>query len=102
MRRPRREVRRLADRQLLFAAGVPNRAHHDRPRMDADANRQPDALREPAALRLHGRDDAERGVDHADRIVLVRAWISEVDEDAIAEMLSDVAVVFRHHRADDG
>jgi len=46
---------------------------------------------------LHGRDDAQPGADRALGVIFVRLGITEINQQAIAEILGDVAVKTLDH-----
>ncbi len=79
---------------MLVVAARAHLANHDEARVDADANREPDRL-----VSLEGRVQGAHGVQHPERradgppgIILVGVRPAEIDEQRVAEKLSDVTV----------
>jgi hypothetical protein len=90
---PRREVRRLTERERLAARACPDLPDHDRPGVDADAHREPPVGRESRIHRLERLHDREPRARGTLGVVVVRGWIAEVDEESVAEVLRDVSAV---------
>ena len=91
---PRRNVRGVTERELFAVSAGADLTDHDETGVDADPHRDRHALGVREARRdvTDRFDDRKRGVRGAPCGVLVRARIAEVDEDAVAEILRDVAV----------
>jgi hypothetical protein len=91
---PGREVGRLPQGQLLVAPPAPHRAHGHRPRMDADADGEPQAvgLYQTSVQCLHGVQDAQAGAHGAPDVILMGLRIAKVHQQAIAEILRDMPV----------
>ena len=88
------EVGRLADDRIVVrhALGVGD-AHHDQAGRDADPHPDRPDRRTVRAQLGDGAHQLEPGMDGSLGIVLVRHGIAEVDQDAIAHIARDVAVV---------
>ena len=87
---PCRDVRCIADRCLLLQRFPADEvADHHEPGRDGDPHLDP-FLRAP---RLHRGDDVEARAHGALRVILVRARIAEIGEDAVAHEPRDIAVV---------
>ena len=60
---------------------------------DADPHGNVDARRgSPGVQRLHRLDDLQARLHRPPRVVLVSAWIAEVDQNAVTDVVADVAV----------
>ena len=86
---PRREVRRVADHGLL-ALDARGAGDHQ-PGRDTDAGLQRRAI--GAFQAADGGDDFQPGPDRAFGRVFLRRWKAEIRQDAIAQILRDMAVV---------
>ena len=83
-----REVGRLAGhRRLLGRALAEEVADHHGPGGDADTDG------EVRIERTHRLDNSERRAGGTFRVVLVRAWITEIDENPITHVLGDISVI---------
>jgi hypothetical protein len=94
-----------ADRVVIDAEVVANRAHQHLARIEADPDAHLDAVRGARPIRLHPHRalDGERRVAGADRVVLMRDRRAEQRHDAVAQDAVDgalVAVDAVHHRAE--
>ena len=89
-----RDVGRLAQGQLFLPRAASHLTHHHQPGMDAQAHGQvhPSLLRQAGIELAHGLDDAQPGPHRPLGVVFVRLGIAKVDQQAIAEILGDVAV----------
>ena len=104
---PAREVDGRADRVVVHAEVVADRAHQDLARMQADprADLEAMALAHPLGLARHRLLDRERGIAGAHRVVLVGDRRPEQGHDAVAQHLVHDALVTvhrGHHGADRG
>ena len=100
---PRGDVRRNADRSVLHTLAGRKGAGHDQAGVDANPDVQVDAvLRLKAAVELlDGLDDPESGTHGPLGVVLMRRRESEVDHDAVAQIVVGVALKAADHgRAD--
>jgi hypothetical protein len=97
---PRRQVRRLADRNALRRVAGPRLLADDNlPRGDADAR-----LNGHAGRGLHRADRIEDGKTGAHgllSVMLVRRGVAKIDQHPIAQILGDKAVKLRHHTRGD-
>ncbi len=81
--KPGREIRRLAEHgQFCRGADRDRFANDDRATGNADTTLQFDAL--DRVQRWHGGSNIERRADCAFGVILMRSWIAEIDQHAIA------------------
>ena len=87
------DVRRVPLGEVLVLRA--DRSDHDPPRVHPDAHLEPPPGRPSGAAvaRVHLAQDVESAPHGSTGVVLVRAREPEVDDDAVAEVLGDVAVV---------
>jgi hypothetical protein len=92
---PRRDVRGVAEGKGLALRSAAHLAHDDRAGVDADPRGQPDAVLrlERLVQRAESRQDLASRPDGPLGVVLVRLRVPEVDEQAVAQVLGDVALV---------
>jgi hypothetical protein len=88
-------VRGVAEGKRLPPLATAHLAHHDRPGVDADPHRELDRVLRPQRLvplgeRLH---DAQTRTHGPLGIVFVCVRVAEVDQQAVAQVLGDVALV---------
>ena len=92
----RGEVGRLADDRLLARGAFADRlADDDDPARDADACGDAGpvaAAGGPGVERRQRVEDREAGADRALGVLLPRVWVAEINQDAIAHELGDIAV----------
>ena len=86
----RGDVGRFAERQLLAPLAASHLAHDDQSGVDAGAHVEALATHRD---RLHLLQDFEPGLDRAQGVVLVRRGVSEIGQDAVAQVLGDVTLV---------
>ena len=93
------DVGRLADhRHRVAALAGADVAHHHEPGVDADPDRQLDArLRHRIVQRGDRLDHAEPGADRPLGVVLVRPRIAEIRQDAVADVVADMAAIAADH-----
>jgi hypothetical protein len=90
------EVGRVADDRLLARGAFADRlADHDEPARDADAYgevRPVAAAGSPGVERRQRVEDREAGAHRALGVLLLRIWVAEINQNAIAHELGDIAV----------
>jgi hypothetical protein len=76
-------------------------ANNDGPGVDADANGELHAIvaLKPGVDSTHPVENAQTGVHGSHRVVFMGAGIAKVDEEAIAEILSDIALIALDNRS---
>jgi hypothetical protein len=96
---PSRHIGRVPQRQLFLSLSCPYSADHDESRVDAQAHGQayPALLCQAGVELLQGLQHPQPGSHRALGIILVRQGVAEVDEQAIAEILGDMALKVRDH-----
>jgi hypothetical protein len=89
-----RKIGRLPQRQLFLATAAPDFAHYHQAGMDPHPHGQLDPLLllQSAVERRRGLHHGQPGAYRSLRIVLMRLRIAKVDEQAIAEILGNVAL----------
>src|SRR5712692_8208394 len=99
----RRDVRRFAKGQFLLPAPAADLAHHYEAGVNSDAQGQGDIpfTVEARIQGLHRRENAQGGPPGTLWVVLVSDRVAEVDEEAVAEILGDVAVEAIDHSGAD-
>ena len=96
---PRRQVRRLADRNTLpCVAGPRLLADDNEPGGDADARLKGHAGR--GLQRADRVEDGKAGAHGLLGVMLMSGRVAEIDEHAIAQVLGDKSVKSRHHIGD--
>ena len=109
---PRRDVGRFAKRQVLVPPTTAHHPHHDRAGVDAEPHGELDAVlcRQTGIQGGDGLDNAQAGVHRAPGIVFMGCGVAKIDQQPIAEILGDMALVVlndlgrgllvgAHHRA---
>ena len=92
---PRSEIGRFSNHRLFLSRSLTDEvADHDPPGRDADSHRE--RLVGAGLKPRHERRDFETCPNRLFRVVFVRAWKTEIGEDAVAHELGDKAVVTRH------
>ena len=89
------EVGRVADDRLLARGAFADRlADHHEPARDTDAHGEagPVAAGYPGVERRHRFEDREASANRALGVLLLRVRVAEINEDAIAHELGDVAI----------
>ena len=94
-----RQVGRLAQRQLFLPGAAAHLPHDDQPGMDPQAHRQlhPPLLRETGIELPQGLDDPQPGPHGPLGVIFVRQGVAKVDEQAVAEILRDMALKAGDH-----
>ena len=87
-------VRRFAECKLFVPCWTANLADHDRTGVNADADRELLRWIEPRVQRREPVQHLQARVHGSPRVVFVRDGVAEVDEQAVAEVLGDVALEF--------
>ena len=94
-----RQIRGLAQRQLFLPGAAAHLPDHDQPGMDPQAHRQlhPTLLRQAGIELAQGLHDPQPGPHRPLRIIFVGQGVAEVDEQAIAQILGDMALKAGDH-----
>ena len=96
---PGRNIRCLAQCQVLLAPTTTHLTHHDHPGMDTEPHGQTNPVsRSRRVFRSHGLDHPKPGPHCPLRIVFMRQGVTEVDEQAIAQILRDMPIKARKSR----
>jgi hypothetical protein len=94
-----RDIGRLAEGQLLVLRPAPDLAHDHLTRMDAQAHRQlhPPLLRQAGIELAHGLHHPQPGPHRSLGVIFVREGVAKVDQQAITEVLGDMAFIAGDH-----
>ena len=92
---PRRDVGRFPERQVLVPPATPHHPHHDRAGVDAEPHGEVDTVlcRQTGIQGGDGLDNAQAGVHGAPGIVFMGRGVAKIDQQPIAEVLGDMALV---------
>ncbi len=90
---PGRDIRRFAKREMFVPAAAAHFADHHWPGMDAEPHRELYLVFgfQADVESLHGLDNAQAGVHRALGVVFMGGRVAEINEQAIAQVLGNVA-----------
>jgi hypothetical protein len=96
---PRRNVGRVPQSQRFLPAAASDLAYHDQTRVNPHTHGYLDApfAHQTRIEVAQGVDHAEPGADGALSVVLMRLGIAKVDQQAVAQVLGDIAVKAADH-----
>jgi len=92
---PRRNVGRFPERQVLVPSAPSHHPYHDRAGVDAEPQGEVHTVlcRQTGIQGSAGLDNAQAGVHRTPGIVFMGRGVAKIDEQPIAEILGDVALV---------
>ena len=92
---PRRDVGRFPERQVLVPPATAHLPHHDRAGVDAEPHGKLDAVlcRQTGIQGGDGLDNAQAGVYGAPGLVFMGRRVAKIDQQPIAEVLGNMALI---------